>query len=338
MDVDAPMPSVKRVQELWFEDGNLVIQAGNSQYRVYRGVLAARSPVFQDMLSIPQPPESELVDGCPLVWLPDAEAEVTSFLKALFDPQFFMPFPNPTQLEIVAGCLRLSHKYEVDYLRRRAFIHLSSGYRTTLAEVDAETYCGLGSGPVPLMRSWKVPDDKTYLIAIIQLAREVESPWILPMAFYVLSAAYGNLGRIIFHGMFYNGVSASLSVLDQQSFVRGQVVQNASGAADVLRFLFCPLDIEGCATPEKCLSLRLRAMDDSREGIRDCPSIPLDIWDEEDWQLLDGLCPACLIVLKKTHQDARQAFWDKLPEIYGLPPWEELEKLKAGAIGDNLFH
>ncbi|KAJ7700677.1 hypothetical protein B0H17DRAFT_882729, partial [Mycena rosella] len=75
-----------RVEELWFEDGNLVLQAGNSQFRLHRSILAARSPVFQDMLSFPQPPESELVEGCPLVRLPDAESEVTVFLKAIFIP------------------------------------------------------------------------------------------------------------------------------------------------------------------------------------------------------------------------------------------------------------
>jgi hypothetical protein len=77
----------QRVPGLWFEDGSLVIQAGTSQFRVYRGTLAARSPVFQDMLSFPQPPNADLVDGCPVVRLPDAATEVTSFLKALFEPE-----------------------------------------------------------------------------------------------------------------------------------------------------------------------------------------------------------------------------------------------------------
>ncbi|KAJ7466554.1 hypothetical protein B0H11DRAFT_1689843, partial [Mycena galericulata] len=65
-----------RIPELWFDDGNIVIQAGNIQFRAYRDILAARSPVFQDMLSFPQPLDSELVEGCPLVRLNDAAAEV----------------------------------------------------------------------------------------------------------------------------------------------------------------------------------------------------------------------------------------------------------------------
>lgn len=90
MDVDnepSGNPGPQRIQELWFSDGNIVIQAGNSQYRVYRGILAARSPVFQDMFSFPQPPDSELVEGCPLIRLPDLDVEVTPFLRAIFEPE-----------------------------------------------------------------------------------------------------------------------------------------------------------------------------------------------------------------------------------------------------------
>ncbi|KAJ7761196.1 hypothetical protein DFH07DRAFT_883716, partial [Mycena maculata] len=129
MDVDSQPNELQRIQDLWLEDGNIVIQAETSnQFRVYRGVLAARSPVFRDMFSFPQPPDPELVDGCPLVSLPDPAPHVTVFLRAIFDSSFFGAFSAPTEYSIIVGCLRLSHKYEVDYLRRRALVHLSSGY------------------------------------------------------------------------------------------------------------------------------------------------------------------------------------------------------------------
>ncbi|KAF7353922.1 BTB domain-containing protein [Mycena venus] len=342
MEVDVSTPSrSQRVEALWFEDGNIVIQAGNSQYRVYRGVLAARSPVFQDMLSFPQPPESELVDGCPVVRLPDNEGEVTSFLSAIFGSSSFLPHPAPTHYDTVVGVLRLSHKYGVDYLHRRALIHLSSAHRTTLSEYDKSSSYddeSKSNRPASEICSWKTSNDWAFLMVTIQLAREIDALWILPYAFYCLAVAYPrNLNQGIFHGAIYNGVAISISTQDQQSFARGHSDQCVSCAVDIVRFLFHPVDISGCTTSEKCLSARLHAIDRHRKAVRDYPSIPLDIWDENDWQSLDGLCPACLIVLKQTHQDARQAFWDKLPKIYGLPPWEELEKLKAATIGDNLF-
>jgi aldehyde:ferredoxin oxidoreductase len=33
--------------------------------------------------------------------------------------------------------------------------------------------------------------------------------------------------------------------------------------------------------------------------------------------------------MKAAHREARQEFWEQLPKMYGLPGWEELEKMKA---------
>jgi hypothetical protein len=85
MEIDPEPSEPHHSSQLWFDDGNVVIQAGNTQYKVYRGVLAARSPVFQDMFSFPQPPNLELIEGCPLVHLSDPALQVTPFLRAIFD-------------------------------------------------------------------------------------------------------------------------------------------------------------------------------------------------------------------------------------------------------------
>lgn len=86
MEADTQPGEPHRIEALWFEDGNIVLRAGNALYRVYRGTLATHSPVFKDILSFPQPPDSkpEVIDGCPVTNLPDPEVEVTPFLKALF--------------------------------------------------------------------------------------------------------------------------------------------------------------------------------------------------------------------------------------------------------------
>ncbi|KAJ7119165.1 hypothetical protein C8R44DRAFT_878665 [Mycena epipterygia] len=339
MEVYTPACDPQRVEGLWFEDGNLVLAAENSQYRVHRGILAARSPVFQDMLAFPQPTDSELVEGCPLVRLPDSATEVTVFLKAIFDPEFFMPFPSLTTLDSIVGCLRLSHKYGVDYLRRRALVHLSSRYRTALSERDSCTYY---INPPPSRSasdivSWPWPEEDAHTICVIQLAREVDALWVLPGAFYNLSADFYSVGSNVFHGVVYNGAPTSLSLQDQQMFLIGHNLQIASTHADILQFLSYPrsVDIAGCESPTHCDGERLVAIENSREMIRLLTSIPLRIWESDDWDRLDELCPPCMEELQKTHQDARQALWDKLPEMYGLPPWEELEKMKEAAIGNG---
>ncbi|KAJ7142085.1 hypothetical protein C8R43DRAFT_1131078 [Mycena crocata] len=165
MDVDTALTEPQRVQDLWFEDGNIVIQAGNSQFRVFRGILAARSPVFEDMFSLPQPADSEAVDGCPCF-------------------RFFKPYPYSTEFNIIFGCLRLGQKYEVDSLRRRALVHFSSRYATSLSEYVV---------PQP---SWNREHDAEGHIEVIQLARVATAPWILPLAFYELSSSYSDDGDV----------------------------------------------------------------------------------------------------------------------------------------------
>ncbi|KAJ7611822.1 hypothetical protein FB45DRAFT_941104, partial [Roridomyces roridus] len=73
-----------RHAELWFDDGSIVIQAENTQFRVHRSILAARSLIFRDMFSFPQPLDAELVEGCPLARLHDSAAELSVFLRAIF--------------------------------------------------------------------------------------------------------------------------------------------------------------------------------------------------------------------------------------------------------------
>ncbi|PIL24767.1 hypothetical protein GSI_12653 [Ganoderma sinense ZZ0214-1] len=50
---------LKRDEELWFEDGNLILIASEVEFRVYKGPLIAQSLVFKDMLSLPQPSSSD---------------------------------------------------------------------------------------------------------------------------------------------------------------------------------------------------------------------------------------------------------------------------------------
>ncbi|KAF7353916.1 BTB domain-containing protein [Mycena venus] len=231
----------QRVQNLWFDDGNIVIQAGNALYRVYRGALASRSSVFQDMISFPQPPEAELVEGCPFVELPDPEVDVTPFLRAIFEPEFFMPFPAPTEFDVVVGCLRLGHKYGVEYLRRRALVHFSSGFPTTLSQFDRYMY-EPEDGPSK-EHSWRFPEDPASRIRAILVAREVDAPWLLPRAFYTLAVHFDKLGMAVFNGAVYNGLDVRLSAEDQKTFSKGYIIQKQGHSGGRLWiFIVAPSD------------------------------------------------------------------------------------------------
>jgi hypothetical protein len=82
------LSSLQRCEELWLNGGDLIIQAGNTLFKVFSAILAIASPVFRDMLSVPQPADgaAENFEGLPFVRLPDTAFDVTQFLKALVYP------------------------------------------------------------------------------------------------------------------------------------------------------------------------------------------------------------------------------------------------------------
>ena len=84
--VDEPPPAELIRSDIWYTDGNVILQAEGVQFKVLKSILAQSSSVFEDMFSIPQPPSSsaDTVDGCPIVHLSDSAEEVGYVLKALF--------------------------------------------------------------------------------------------------------------------------------------------------------------------------------------------------------------------------------------------------------------
>jgi hypothetical protein len=78
--------AITRHSELWFDDGSVVLKAETTLFRVHCTTLSTHSTVFSDMFGIPQPPDQEAVEGCPVVHLPDKEEDVGYLLKALYDP------------------------------------------------------------------------------------------------------------------------------------------------------------------------------------------------------------------------------------------------------------
>ena len=77
---------IQRPAGLWFDDGNNVIQAGNYQFRIHRGILSARSPVLHGLFSKLIPGETKSIEGCPVTHLQDRGEDVKNFLMAIYDP------------------------------------------------------------------------------------------------------------------------------------------------------------------------------------------------------------------------------------------------------------
>ncbi|KAJ7612179.1 hypothetical protein FB45DRAFT_803476 [Roridomyces roridus] len=326
------VPTLERDEELWYEDGNIVLQAENCLFKVYRGVLASRSPVFQDMLSFPQPPDSDLVDGCPLVHLHDSPAEVKVFLRALYDPEFFPPFPSRTTFDTIIGCLRLGHKYGVENLRRRALVHLSSGCDTELSRHETASNVVDDAMALSAIMTWSWPEDRLYSIRLIQVAREVNALWLLPETFYNLAADFEEGITVILHGGVFNGSPTRLTLEDQMAFFKGYAIQSRS-TTEFHNSFVC--ETTGCTSPSECAQARVKAIRTLHRRHMTRRNGPLAIWVPKDSLSIPNFCLDCSNAIKAQHAATRRNFWDALPSIYGLPPWQELIQMKVAAIGDS---
>ncbi|KAF7792600.1 hypothetical protein EIP86_003696 [Pleurotus ostreatoroseus] len=94
------MAAPQRIQgDPWFEDGNFVlvtipqdIEEASIAFKVHRGVLARHSEVFRSMFEVPQSVTGdEILDGCPVVAMPDVPSELSVLIKAIYDGPCFHP-------------------------------------------------------------------------------------------------------------------------------------------------------------------------------------------------------------------------------------------------------
>ncbi|KAJ7251578.1 hypothetical protein C8J57DRAFT_1474444 [Mycena rebaudengoi] len=290
---------LSRIEELWFKDGTLVLAAENSLFRVYAGLLAKRSPVFHDMLQIPQPEDTEIIDGCPVVRLADDERDLRYFLNALFDYEFFGAFPATTTFDIVAGVIRLSTKYDVATLLSRL---------------------ALGSP------SWEIPDHEW--IRVVLFAREMSIEWILPIAFY--RVAEKCTPAQLLHGIIVDGVYFKLTPQDTLALIEYSLTIGRAAYAEVAQFLVLYGTCYQGKDKERCLRYRLEACE-TVERRRADNIFPLNLWTTEDLESL-GVCYGCKSAMRVAWQGGLDAFWAGLPHRFGLSGWEALRHMKEADL------
>ncbi|KAF7352186.1 BTB domain-containing protein [Mycena venus] len=270
-------PDLTRVDDLWFPDGNLILRAENTLFRVLSSILGARSSVFHDMVAFPQPsqPDGDTVDGHAVVCLHDSAAEVEVFLRAIFDSSFFNIPPSPVDFTTVIGVMRLAHKYDVQYLFRRALSHLDSMYPTDFSKfIDVNT--SASTHHVRFKEGDIIVDTVT-----LRAVSEVGALWFLPSAYYCI-AGYSGLREM---------AAQTLDSHDQQMCLAARV----------------ELDI-------------LEDWSDDDDDLN-----PLGFWV---FHYMEGLCSSCYEFGQEEFKEAQKSFWDRLPQLFGLPNWNELIEMR----------
>ncbi|KAJ7473854.1 hypothetical protein B0H11DRAFT_1675936, partial [Mycena galericulata] len=288
---------------LWFQtDALVVLRAEDRIFRVSQSILAARSPVFQAMFEFPQPAAEgdEFMDGSHVIRLHDAAADVEPFLRAIFDSSYFMPPPAEAEFHAVLGILRLSHKYDVEYLHKRALLHLETVY------------------PITVSRYFKL-NYRESIIALdlkaISVLQEVGATWLLPAAFYIVGTcptktilAAGDAWHKLFEDT-------------KQTCLRMEA-HNVRATYKMLRFL-APSSHESCLFPETCDSTRRDMSNDSVfcRGGWETDQEPLSEWAMRWGLLRERLCTQCFAEARMEHDATGEEIWEAFPHRCGLEGW-----------------
>ena len=126
-------------------DANIIIQSSDLvNFRVNQRIFAMSSPFFDDLFSLPQPQSSykEVVDGLPVVRLPE-NAEVLSSLITMVYP---IPSELPNSYDKALTLLATSQKYEMVGVQSRIRGEIQTRTFPTLTGVETFRSYAISSG------------------------------------------------------------------------------------------------------------------------------------------------------------------------------------------------
>lgn len=307
--------------DFYFPDGSVVIIVEKTAFRIHKYVLARHSEVFSGMWDIPQPPMSDMYDGCPTVTLADSKSDFVEVMKVMYDILWVILFcnidHNDTEstsyfdtlradsklkdlINFISGILRISTKYNLVSIRKKCISVLQEAFPSTLAACDSV-----------LSRKYEyVPSE---VVRIIPLAREANVPIVLPWAFYLC-------GHIPVDGIMTNSV---LSWRDKALCLAGKERLWEAQKTLTHEFLMHFKPAPGCGSGcQAHFSSGITWKD--TEALRLNPH-PLE--EYKDWGTFPfQLCARCLTAMKQRHKEGREKVWERLPVIFELGTWDEITK------------
>ncbi|KAJ7104978.1 hypothetical protein C8R44DRAFT_715631 [Mycena epipterygia] len=288
-----------RSPDVWFDDGTVVLQAETTLFRVYRGVLAAQSPIFRDTFAIPQPPTQDTYEGCLLIVLHDSPDDLKEFLLAIHDAGYFFNHPV-SGIETLSAMLRLSTKYDVEHIRSRMISILTTLYPSSIsAFLNRKPPAGY------------VEMDEDDFIAL-KLALCCDILVVVPAILYEC-CRYPATALL----------SADISLADKKKCVDAVQSFMDNTCRTAHSFLF-----EGpatCTDSLRCDRHRLRWI--RHNGL---PQFRKIFARDFSWNSIK-LCENCTAVGKEHFSVQRAAVWDSLPDIFDLPSWEVLKAQQGHA-------
>ncbi|KDQ56538.1 hypothetical protein JAAARDRAFT_194538 [Jaapia argillacea MUCL 33604] len=282
--------------EVWYPDGNIVPLAQTTLFKVHKSILSDNSEILRDMFTLSQPTEESDIEGCPVVTLFDSALQVEHMLKALYNRRD-QPQPGAATYALA----RIAHKYKIDHLFEDAIHRLRLRFPSTLSSfLD-----------MPAIIS---DFDEFSCLETLLLARELDVPSLLPVAYLKISAHEEFPG--ILWGRF------RLSDASVGTFPEADIKACALGRERLVRNQanICFSWLQGACRVQSCRDYRTKWF------IRLWQPMPRFLafltWEDGQWE--DALCSTCRNVAKEKFISGQQKLWELLPSYYNLPPWETL--------------
>ncbi|KAI0747641.1 hypothetical protein C8Q80DRAFT_688169 [Daedaleopsis nitida] len=304
--------TVKRDPELWFEDGNIVLLARESAFRVYRGLLTRHSVIFRDLFAMAQPSNSETMESCPVVHISDPPDDLRFLLRALCGLRKFPIIPGERmEFAELAALIRMSHKYHVEDVHSRAMHHFKLYFTNDLSTWDSAGADG------NIFLHITPPD----AIAAVNLARLTHTDSVLPTALYLCCQLDEELTMGVERP---DGTTERLEQRDIELILRGRtelVRASTRGACSICK----PNPSAQCVNKgcDRALREILGMMLDGlqKDPIGDIAGYAaLDSWEHwiEDVVELWPLCEPCRTMLHTRDMEVRKDVWKHLPQYMGI--------------------
>ncbi|KAH8120236.1 hypothetical protein DFH11DRAFT_43573 [Phellopilus nigrolimitatus] len=316
-DGSQPISSLKRLDGLWFDDGNVIVVAENTAFRVHKGVLSQHSVVFEEMfatdslqpsgsLSNVSQTHAELHDVPVVALQQDSAFDMSCFLRALYDWSFlYRPYLNKYQFPAISGLLRIATKYMAGNLRKVAI--------DIIASVHPEESHSWTWGNESPSRQLAPFEDEAF--AYFRLALEVDVKCILPGSSYTVCKY--SLERIrselphVSPSMLWDLIIGREKVhaFEREKF-HAYVLE--SGIADHPNSSF------------RCSSFLRSALDNrSRSTHHDSDYLNFAVFLRSSKQM----CPDCQNACYRIRMNMLDAIIPQLPSIFGLEPYAVLRNL-----------
>ena len=113
---DSDPPSVSWCLDV--PDANIIVRSSDQfDFRVHKSLLAMSSPFFKDLLSLPQPPDDELVDGLPVIQLSEDAGLLNNLILFLYPTSPVIPGSYEEVFALLAACQKYDMVSVQSYIR-----------------------------------------------------------------------------------------------------------------------------------------------------------------------------------------------------------------------------